>query len=264
MNLNPIRLLDRGLDAVTKLPGAAVEVVKDTVGGFVPDSYVTAPKMPAYEKLPVGARAAAEARANGLSYPQKVSNKPGQKDGEPVTVVVSGTLDQLTETLEKAGWRKADKLHPLTSVRAMGTMLWHAVGGSKLKDVEYKRSPMSTLYIDGKAQVAGFSKNNDHHHVRDHIRIFDSGKRDEKGRPIYEITASRDTSLELKLPTMSSSHGIDTNLDPERDMLMADLLKGGVKDWKVAKGERTAEQDGLIRGKYRTDGAIYVASLPEA
>ena len=40
-----------------------------------------------------------------------------------------------------------------SGLRGFATMAWHAVGGSKLKDWEYERSPMSTLYIDGKPQV---------------------------------------------------------------------------------------------------------------
>lgn len=262
MNLNPLNAISNGLGLLVKGPAAAVDVVKKAADAILPDELVFSPKMPAYNKLAPGEIAKAEARSEGLTYPQKVSNKPTQKDGEPVTLVVSGTLKELTKTLESQGWFKADKLDWKSGLRGFATMAWHAVGGSKLKDWEYERSPMSTLYIDGKPQVAGFSKNNDHHHVRDHIRIFDSGKRDEKGRPVWEITASRDTSLKLAVPTLGSKHGIDTKLDAERDMLMADLLKGGVKDWKVAQGERTAEEDQLIRGKYETDGKIYVAELP--
>ncbi len=260
MDFNPVSWAKRGIAEIQALPGRVYRAGARLLDRVLPDRLELAEKMPPYSPLPAAERARAEARSHGLALPQHVSTKEGATC-EPVTLEIHGSLADVRRALGKAGWAEADKNGLVNSLRTNFVTFWHALGGDRLVDAEYERSPMSTLTLHGKPQVAGFEKNNDHHVVRDHIRVFDSGRRDAQGRPVWEVTASRDTGITYD--TKGSHHQVDLDLDKERDMLAADLLGTGlVSNWRVARGEL---EPGLARALdakgFRTDGRIYVMDV---
>jgi hypothetical protein len=228
---------------------------------MLPDEVTLQPKMPAYTKLPAGELAAAKQRGNGATTQQRViQNKAGNKC-EPVVLKVAATREELAKALEKQGWVKADDLTVWNSTKSSVSMLLKATGLSHLVDYNYQASPMTKMYIDGQLQAMAFNKNNDHHEARDHLRIFDSGKKDAKGRPIWEIAATRDVSLQVKVPSFGKGHTTDTAIDAERDLIMADLLKGGVANWRVAQGKLAEADAPGVASTYTTDGQVYVVDL---
>jgi hypothetical protein len=238
-----------------------VEAVVSAPLRLLPDRVNFHPKLPAYPTLDARELAAAKARAGNATTAQRVIQTKAGNKCEPVVLKVAATQEQLAQALGRQGWVKADDLTIWNNTKATVTMLMKATGLTHLVDYNYQASPMTQMFIDGKMQAMAFNKNNDHHEARDHLRIFDSGKRDAQGRPIWEIAATRDVSMDLKLPSLGKGHHTDHALDGERDLIMADLLKSGVKDWKVAQGKLSdADKPGVER-TYTSDGKVYLVDL---
>jgi hypothetical protein len=238
-----------------------VEAVVTAPLQMIPDQVTLQPKLPAYQPLPAKQLEAANARSKGATTEQRVIQTKDGNKCEPVVLKVAATKEELARALEKQGWVKADDLTVWNSTKASASMLLKATGLSHLIDFNYQASPMTKMYIDGHLQEMAFNKNNDHHEARDHLRIFDSGKRDAKGRPIWEIAATRDVSLQVRIPSFGKGHTTDTAIDPERDLIMGDLLKSGVANWRVAQGRLSDADKPGVESTYKTDGKVYVVDL---
>src|SRR5262245_49357733 len=82
--------------------------------------------------------------------------------GDPVNVVLVGTLQQLREAFAALGWSEADRLSLASS--------WGMVRAFVL-NAPYPTAPFSTLYLFGRGQDIGFQKAIDNsprkrHHIR--------------------------------------------------------------------------------------------------
>jgi hypothetical protein len=69
--------------------------------------------------------------------------------GDPVNVVLTGTLQQLQLAFSAAGWSGADRLNLPSSWRMVRAFLLNT---------PYPRAPFSTLYLFGREQDIGFQK----------------------------------------------------------------------------------------------------------
>lgn len=264
-------------DAVKELPGFAKDVFMSPLNpasypvrgakaalGLLPDQIKIAPKMPAYTKLPPEALAQAVARSGkDLTYPMPSIRGNQGSLNEPVCMTVSGTKEELTKAFEKAGWAKAEKSSIMSTIKKDAAEVVKLLGLPKIGiDYNPQGTEISDAYLRGKPQVMAFNKNNDHHLVRDHFRVYDTGKKNAEGKPIWEIAATRDDSTLLNPKTGGQGHSIDKQVDKERDMVMADLLKTGlVKDWKVAKGVAPAADKRAQDQKFEMDGKVYMVDL---
>ena len=84
--------------------------------------------------------------------------------GDPVNVVLAGTLPQLRAAFAKAGWSEADPLNLATS--------WRMVRAFVLNST-YPSAPFSTLFLFGRGQDIGFQKAiGDSPRKRHHIRFW--------------------------------------------------------------------------------------------
>lgn len=254
--------LSQALNVVTAPVRLAAQAVDQEVHHFLPDQVTLTANLPAYTALPPGALSAAEARSQGMTVPQPVIRNPQGSPCEPVTLYVTGTQAQLEAALAKQGWKKADNLSLWNGVKSDLTLLDRVTGLSKIFNYNYNSSPMTVMSVNGKKMVMAFDKNDDHHTGRDHLRVFETGKTDAQGRPVWAIAATRDTAIDIKLPSTGKNHQTDNHLDPERDMIMADLLKSGVKDWNVAQGKMSPADQAHVDKTYQYDGKVYTASLP--
>lgn len=219
-------------------------------------------QMPGYDLLSPTALAAAKARLPGLTAPQPCIHSPDGQSHEPVTVTVAGSLPQLESALEKAGWVVAKPNTAANGILSGLSMVSSLPGVSSVLNVGDPGGPMSTMLLDGKPQVLALEKNDDHHRGRDHLRVFATGQTNASGQPLWAIAATRDTAFKINTATLSASHVIDHNLDPERNQIMADLLASGeVGAWTVAKGIPTAADAQAIRQNYVTDGDVFQVTL---
>ena len=69
--------------------------------------------------------------------------------GDPVNVVLVGTLAQLRAAFASAGWAEADPLNLKSSWRMVRAFVFNA---------PYPTAPFSTLYLFGRGQDVGFQK----------------------------------------------------------------------------------------------------------
>ena len=82
--------------------------------------------------------------------------------GDPVNLVLTGTLQQLHAAFELAGWSEADRLGLASSWRMVRAFVFNS---------PYPTAPFSTLYLFGRGQDVGFQKAIDNsprkrHHIR--------------------------------------------------------------------------------------------------
>ena len=87
--------------------------------------------------------------------------------GDPVNVVLVGTLQQLRAAFAIVGWSEADRLGLKSSWRMIRAFVLNA---------PYPRAPFSTLYLFGRGQDVGFQKPiGNSPRKRDHIRFWALG-----------------------------------------------------------------------------------------
>src|ERR1700722_13817165 len=82
--------------------------------------------------------------------------------GDPVNLVLIGTLQQLHVAFAGAGWSEADRLGLVSSWRMVRAFIFNST---------YPTAPFSTLYLFGRGQDIGFQKAIDNsprkrHHIR--------------------------------------------------------------------------------------------------
>ena len=190
--------------------------------------------------------------------------------GDPVNLVLAGTLQQLRSAFAAAGWSEADRLTPRSS--------WHMVRAFVLNS-PYPAAPFSTLYLFGRGQDIGFQKAIDNSpRRRHHIRFWalsltraeaTLGTADlwlKNHRPpdhehVYWVGAgTRDTGFSLTQLTFQITHATDSDTNAERDYIVADLRQnkviGEVNSYQ-ARQHLPAKQV----NHYVTDGAVVAASL---
>lgn len=218
-------------------------------------------------------RQAAGARGQGRTLPQGflASDPAGLQRHEPVNLVVTGTLADLTRALEATGWVAAAPRTPWNFIKAAASALFR-LG-------HYPEAPVSAQLLDGQAEAVAFNKQSDHNLSRDHMRVYRQGTDPASGQPIWAIAATRDTALSVAFPRTGPwpwqwklpavGHAVDPAIDHERDLIMRDLLASGqVTTWASLKGQRPAGLEGtplptgdLSVHQYRTDGRVYEVRL---
>ncbi|NVO16929.1 MAG: LssY C-terminal domain-containing protein [Rhodoplanes sp.] len=190
--------------------------------------------------------------------------------GDPVNLVLVGTLTQLRAAFAAAGWTQADPLGLKSS--------WRMVKAFVL-DAPYPAAPFSTLHLFGRGQDIGFQKAiGDSPRKRHHVRFWalsldradlamatadfwlNTDRPPEDARVLWVGAATKDTGLSLTRLTFQITHATDDDTNAERDFIVAEL-----RDHRVV-GEVTSVQSGqslpVARvNHYMTDGEVTVASL---
>jgi len=136
--------------------------------------------------------------------------------GDPLNLLVIGSETELVSSLLASGWFPADPITLATSIRIAESSVFHR---------PYKDAPISNLYLFGRKEDLGFEKPvgkdpRERHHVR-FWRV--EPKQDE---PLaWFVAATFDHSIGFSHTTGQVTHHIAPEVDKERDLLMADLLK---------------------------------------
>jgi LssY C-terminus len=190
--------------------------------------------------------------------------------GDPVNLVLTGTLQQLNAAFQLAGWSQADRLGLASSWRMIRAFVFNS---------PYPTAPFSTLYLFGRGQDVGFQKPiNNSPRQRHHIRFWalslayaeaNLGKASfwlNKDRPpdaecVHWIGAgTKDTGISLTRLTLQITHATDSDTNVEREYIIDELRKsGGIGEINSYKaGQRLA---GKHVNHYVTDGEVAAASL---
>jgi hypothetical protein len=190
--------------------------------------------------------------------------------GDPVNLVLTGTLQQLRSAFATAGWSEADRLGLSSS--------WRMIGAFVL-DRPYPTAPFSTLYLFGRGQDIGFQKAiDDSPRKRHHIRFLalaltyaeqtvgtaafwlNTDRPPEDARVLWVGAGTRDTGFSLTRLTFQVTHATDADTNAERDYIATELRRSRVI------GDVTSYQSGQRLpvehvNHYVTDGAVSVADL---
>lgn len=190
--------------------------------------------------------------------------------GDPVNLVLAGTLQQLRTAFAAAGWSEADRLTPRSS--------WHMVRAFVLNS-PYPTAPFSTLYLFGRGQDIGFQKAIDNsprrrHHIRfwalsltraeatlGTADLWLKAHRPPDHEHVYWVGAgTRDTGFSLTQLTFQITHATDSDTNAERDYIVDDLRKNKVIG-EVSSYQARQHLPAKQVNHYVTDGAIVAASL---
>jgi hypothetical protein len=140
----------------------------------------------------------------------------GGSQGDPLNLVVAGDFDQVLRAFRHAGWDETERL----SAGSAWETARAAVSGAS-----YRTSPMSHLYLFGRAQDVGFQKVRTTIHERHHFRLWATPLR-YAGRPVWVGAASRDIGVYFTPKTWNlMTHAIDPDVDDARDYVLTDVLE---------------------------------------
>jgi LssY-like putative type I secretion system component LssY len=190
--------------------------------------------------------------------------------GDPVNLMLTGTLQQLRAAFAAAGWTEADPLGLRSS--------WGMIRAFVLNS-PYPAAPFSTLYLFGRGQDIGFQKAiDDSPRKRHHIRFWalsmaradetlgtasfwlNTDRPPETARVYWVGAGTRDTGFSLTRLTFQVTHATDSDTDVERDFIVAELSKTRV----IADATSYEAGQPVSAGRvnhYVTDGEVTVATL---
>jgi LssY-like putative type I secretion system component LssY len=190
--------------------------------------------------------------------------------GDPVNLMLTGTLQQLRAGFAAAGWVEADPLGLNSS--------WRMVRAFVLNS-PYPTAPFSTLFLFGRGQDIGFQKAiDDSPRKRHHIRFWalsiaradetlgtasfwlNTDRPPETARVYWVGAGTRDTGFSLTRLTFQVTHATDSDTNVERDFIVAELTK--IRVIADATSYPAGQQLTTERvNHYVTDGEVTVAML---
>ena len=193
--------------------------------------------------------------------------------GDPVNLVLIGTLRQLHAAFATAGWSQADRLDLASSWRMVRAFLCNS---------PYPTAPFSTLYLFGRGQDIGFQKSIDNsprrrHHVRfwalsmEHAEAAlgtaslwrNTDRPPDDARVLWVGAGTKDTGFSLTRLTFQITHATDSDTNAERDYIIAELMKNRViADARLVQARQHLPAERV--NHYVTDGEVTVASLAAA
>lgn len=190
--------------------------------------------------------------------------------GDPVNVVLVGTLQQLRAAFAIVGWSEADRLGLKSSWRMIRAFVLNA---------PYPRAPFSTLYLFGRGQDVGFQKPiGNSPRKRDHIRFWALGlpqaestwgtagfwlntdRPPEDARVLWVGAGTKDTGFSLTKLTFQITHATDLDTNAVRDYIIAELTRHrAIADVNFYEDGEHLPVERV--NHYVTDGKVVAASL---
>ena len=188
--------------------------------------------------------------------------------GDPINVVLVGTLPQLRSAFHELGWSEADRLNLASS--------WGMVRSFVLNS-PYPTAPFSTLYLFGRGQDIGFQKAiDDSPRKRHHIRFWalsqtlsqktwgtadfwlNTQRPPEDESVLWIGAGTRDTGLSFTRLSFQVTHATDSDTNAERDYIVGELSKNrAIEAVRIYRAGETLERV----NHYVTDGEIALAIL---
>jgi hypothetical protein len=189
------------------------------------------------------------------------TNKKGTEQGDPLNIVVIGDLEDVYYAFIRAGWDETETIYRASIIKTVRSFLF---GG------RYRYSPISALYVFGRAQDVALQRARSSIHERNHLRLWLTPMRFE-GKYVWIGQISRDIGVRFTSKTITT-HKIDPDVDETRNFLIQDLwYSQGLKTFGFVKGVGAApysEPRGNLTGDpYFTDGLraiLWVSSQPAA
>ena len=181
----------------------------------------------------------------------------GDKNGDPLNVVIIGDGQDVLNTLSRCGWSFTHRI-TLGSVRR--------VIGAAVSGDSYPVAPVSNLYLFGRKQDFALQRARASIAQRNHMRLWLAPFR-YGGRQVWVSQISRDIGIKLTLQSPSlTTHIIDPEVDVTREYLLHSLLaEGFVGHFGFVAGApvatRAQPMQNLTDDPYFSDGMRLVVIL---
>jgi hypothetical protein len=193
------------------------------------------------------------------ALPCCVTDKKAKNDGDPLNIALIGGVQDVYYAFLRAGWDETETVYGASLFKTFKS----AVGGS-----EYRYSPVSALYVFGRAQDAALQKARESIDERNHLRLWLTPMRYE-GEPVWIGQISRDIGVRFTKKTITT-HKIDPDVDDTREYLVEDLAYAqSLAGLGYVRGVGTAPFDeprgNLTGDPYFTDGlraVLFIAEEP--
>jgi hypothetical protein len=199
-----------------------------------------------------------ELRAALRALPCCTTKENGKGKGDPLNLVVIGSVDGMRAALVRSGWDETETLS-----LASGWRTFKAFFGG-----EYRYSPMSALYFAGRSQDLGAQKARDTIHQRNHLRLWLSDIKF-RGQHVWVGTITRDIGVYFTWRTWNlTTHAIDPYVDEARGSVVEDFAAArSLRRFGYVEGVGAATQEdphrNLMKAPWWTDGVRVVAELSE-
>lgn len=191
--------------------------------------------------------------------PPCVMNLLGTKNGDPVNLIVIGSLEEVLEAFTTADWDETEVISFKSVMKMIRSFFSKGI---------YDYSPVSSLYLYGRSQDLALQKARDTINERMHLRLWYSPMRF-NGKPVWIGQASRDIGVRFTSHTWNlMTHKIDPDIDESALYVLSDLIyRNRIEEYDVVSGgvPRTPENPGrnLTGDPYYTSGKRIVMLLPE-
>lgn len=175
--------------------------------------------------------------------------------GDPINVGLVATEEQIQRAMHAAKWYPADPITLDSSIRIVGSTVFHR---------PYDDAPVSSLYLRGRKQDLAFEQPvGDDARRRHHVRFWRSERLDEVGRPLWLGAVTFDTRVGFSHTTGEVTHHIGADVDADRDRLMDDLKQAGMlaDEYWVEDFQQPPEGRNGGGDPWRTDGRLAVGVL---
>ena len=146
------------------------------------------------------------------SMPCCVRDATGQNKGDPLNLVFVGDVKDMYYAFMRAGWDETETIYGSSLLKT---------AKSAMTGVRYRYSPVSALYVFGRAQDIALQRTRSSIHQRNHLRLWLTPLKLE-GKPIWIGQISRDIGVRLTWSTITT-HKIDPDVDETREFLLEDL-----------------------------------------
>jgi hypothetical protein len=198
-----------------------------------------------------------ELRATLERLPCCATDADGQREGDPLNVVIVGESQDVLNSLSRSGWSFTHRIDFRTIRREVGA----AIAGTA-----YPVAPVSSLHVFGRKQDVALQRARRSIAQRNHMRLWMAPFRFEQ-HPVWVGQVSRDIGVKIttKSPTLTT-HVIDPQVDLTREYLLHSLIAQGFVDrFGFVKGSAAAPPSqprvNLTGDPYHSDGMRLVVML---
>ena len=151
------------------------------------------------------------------AMPAATTNARATTTGDPANLVVVGDFDTLLGAFA-ARWDESETISLATCWKTVKAFL---LGSS------YRYSPVSSLYLFGRAQDIALQRTRHSIHERIHLRLWLTPLGFE-GQPVWVGQVSRDIGVRFTTKAWNlTTHRIDPDVDESRDYVIEDLVAAG-------------------------------------
>lgn len=191
----------------------------------------------------------AELRAALEGYPATVTNEAGDKTGDPLNLVVVGSMQDIFPAFSRRGWHPTEQTRRASVMKTIRSALFGRV---------YLYSPVSPLYVFGRSQDLSAQKARGDVNMRNHLRLWLTPLQ-YQGKQVWLGQISRDIGVRVILGIPPTTHKIDPDTDEARNGLTQDLAYSqALARFGFVKGVGAAPRDeprgNLTGDPFFTDG----------